>query len=78
VYGDRGAKIKRKLPYLILIIIFKLFVCFIKMGREFCSSLHTFSFAKTTKNGRLLHLIISFDFVVLQNVIEFNKFFFKI
>jgi hypothetical protein len=46
VYGDRGAKIKGKLLYLILIIIFKLFVYFIKMGREFCSSLHTFSFTK--------------------------------
>jgi hypothetical protein len=75
VYGDRGAKIKGELPYLIPIVIFKFFCLFYKKGRKFCSSLHTFGFANNKKE-EIITLNNFFNFIVLQNVIEFNKFFF--
>jgi hypothetical protein len=78
VYGYRGSKdqgrvilSKCQLWYSIFLFVFT------KRGRKFCSSLHTFGFAKQQK-GEIVTLNNFFDFVILQNVIEFNKFFFKI
>jgi hypothetical protein len=53
---------------------YNIFYYFIKRGRKFCSSLYTFGFAKQQK-GEIVTLNNFFNFVIVQNIIVFNKFF---
>jgi hypothetical protein len=77
VYGDRGTKIKGELPYLIPIIIFKLFVYFTKKG-ENSAQVFIHLVLQNNKKGEIVTFNNFFDFIIVQNIIEFNKFFFKI
>jgi hypothetical protein len=78
VYGDSGAKIKLEFSYLNINCDIQTFSLFLqKKGRKVCSSLHTFCFTKQQK-GEYFYTKYFFYFFILQKVIEFNKFFFKI